>query len=76
MGITALSLAYELCAGAARRMRKGFVKEIVSVKVKGAKTDVWMNTVQRHFGVFLLSVWRAARYVLALCAAWVCGSPG
>ncbi|OJT14938.1 hypothetical protein TRAPUB_8508 [Trametes pubescens] len=79
-GVTALSSAYEL-HGAARRVRKGFANEIVSVKAKGAKTDVWMNTVlnvawQRHFGTFLLSVWRAATRVLALCAAWLRGSPG
>ncbi|KAI0363253.1 hypothetical protein BV20DRAFT_1040021 [Pilatotrama ljubarskyi] len=74
-GVAALSPSYEQ-RGARRAVRKGFANEIASVKARGAKTDVWMNTVlnvawQRHFGAFLVSAWRAGGRVWALCVAWV-----
>ncbi|KAH9848914.1 hypothetical protein C2E23DRAFT_842094 [Lenzites betulinus] len=78
-GVAVISSSYEQ-RGAKRVTRKGFANEIASVKAKGAKTDVWMNTVlnaawQRHLGAFLLSVWRAAKRVVALCVAWVRRGP-
>ncbi|KAI0351564.1 hypothetical protein OH77DRAFT_1410915 [Trametes cingulata] len=85
-GVAALSPAYEQRGsgpgGSVRRaVRRGFANEIASVKARGAKTDVWMNTVlnvawQRHFGAFLVSAWRAAGRVWALFVAWVRGCLG
>ncbi|KAI0820170.1 hypothetical protein BC628DRAFT_1330955 [Trametes gibbosa] len=79
-GIAALSSSYEQ-HGTRRVLRKGFANEIANVKAKGAKTDVWMNTVlnaawQRHLGEFLVSVWRAAGRVLTLCVGWMRGNRG
>ncbi|KAI0636382.1 hypothetical protein C8Q77DRAFT_1051344 [Trametes polyzona] len=72
-GVAGLTSAYEQ-KGASRVVRKGFANEIASVKARGAKTDVWMNTVlnvawQRQFGAFLVSAWKAACRVAALCMA-------
>ncbi|KAI8982932.1 hypothetical protein BD414DRAFT_491632 [Trametes punicea] len=79
-GVVGLSPAYEERGSRRRVVRKGFANEIASVKAKAASTDVWMNTVlnvawQRHFGAFLLSVWRAALRVCEAGAAWVRRKP-